>query len=281
LVFFVLTLPALTLCGATTGVMQGLNRFGRLALIITIAGSGRVAGGLAGLAIGGTAITAMAGMAAGTWVAALATAAATRGPGWRAIAAGGRPPTGEIAHASTTMLALAAILTVDVLLANRYLPAADAGLYGAGNLVTMVALWAPYAVTMIALPRLAVDGRRRGTLRVSIAVLAGIGVLEVGGVLVLGPVIFPLAVGTGYRPVTGWLWLFATEGAVLAITQLVIMSRVAATDRLVPLLLWAGLIAEVVTVSFVHGTIGGILTIATVTACTVAVAGLALSLRPR
>jgi len=60
--------------------------------------------------------------------------------------------------------------------------------------------------------------QRREALRMSLAVLAGIGVVEVAGVLLLGPTIFPLAVGAEYAAVNGWLWLFTVEGAVLAIT---------------------------------------------------------------
>jgi O-antigen/teichoic acid export membrane protein len=281
LVFLVLALPAMTLGGATVGAVQGLHLFGRLAALTAITGGGRVVGSLGGLVLGGTAPAAMAGTAAGAWLAAVAAAAAARGPAWHALTAPGRAATGEIAHATVTMLALAALLTMDVLLANRYLPAAGAGLYGAGAVVTKVALWLPYAVTMIALPRLAVAERRGAALRVSVLVLAGLGVLEVAGVLLLGDVIFPLAVGEEYRGVTGWLWLFAIEGAVLAIVQLVVWSRVAATDRLVAGLLWVALIAEVAVVALLHGSIGTVLTVATITALLVAALALLLPVVPR
>jgi O-antigen/teichoic acid export membrane protein len=279
LVFLVITLPALIIAGAAMGAVQGLHLFGRLGLITMLAAAGRVGGGILGMAASDTATAAMAGMAIGSWLGAFACLAATRGPGWQALiirAGTGSRAGREIGHASVTMLALATIMTVDVLLAKRYLPATEAGLYGAGNLVTKAAIWLPYSVTMIALPRLAVGEHRRGALRVSIAVLAALGVLEIAGVLLLGRMIFPLAVGSEYGDVIGWLWLFAAAGAVLAITQLVIMSRIAATDRRVPALLWAGLIAEVAVVAVWHGSIGTILTIATITGVLVTVAGLVI-----
>jgi O-antigen/teichoic acid export membrane protein len=209
--------------------------------------------------------------------------AAVRGPALRALTARGplREPLTEIGRASVTLLALAAIMTADVLLAKRYLAPADAGLYGAGAVVTKAALWLPYAVTMIALPRLAVAAHRRATLRLSVLVLAGLGLAEVAGVLVLGDVLFPIAVGAEYRPVSGWLWLFAAEGALFAIAQLVIMSRIAATDRLVAALLWAALLAEVGTVAVVHGSIGTILTVAAATAALIVVAGLLIPVRAK
>jgi O-antigen/teichoic acid export membrane protein len=285
LIFLVAALPAMTLGGAPMGATQGLHLFGRLAATTTIVGAGRVGGAIAGLAVGGTAASSMAGMLIGAWLALFAACAAARGPAWQALTARdreqARAATREIAHATLTMLAMAAVMTADVLLAKRYLPAADAGQYGAGAIVTKVAIWLPYAVTMIALPRLAVARHRRTALRVSIAVRAALGVVEVAGILVLGDVLFPLAVGDEYRPVIPWLWLFATLGAVLAITQLVIMSRIAATDRLVAALLWAGLIAEIVAVTLFHGSIGTILTIATITALTVALAGLLVPIRSR
>jgi O-antigen/teichoic acid export membrane protein len=178
-------------------------------------------------------------------------------------------------------LALAAMMTADVLLAKRYLSPVDAGLYGAGALVTKAALWLPYAVTMIALPRLAVAAHRRATLRLSVLVLAGLGLAEVAGVLLLGAVLFPIAVGAEYRPVTGWLWLFATEGALFAIAQLVVMSRIAATDRLVAALLWVAVLAELGTVAFVHGSVGAILTVAAATGALVVAAGLLLPVRAK
>ncbi|HEV2781639.1 MAG TPA: hypothetical protein VGX25_19825 [Actinophytocola sp.] len=283
LLFLVAALPAMTLGGAPMGAAQGLHLFGRLATTTTIIGAGRVGGAIAGLAAGGTAASAMAGMTTGAWLALFAAAAAVKGQAWRAIAARegaqARAATREVAHATLTMLAMAAIMTADVLLAKRYLPAADAGHYGAGAVVTKVAIWLPYAVTMIALPRLAVAGQRRAALRVSIIVLAGLGVLEVAGVLLLGDVLFPLAVGDQYRPVLGWLWLFATLGAVLAIAQLIIMSRIAATDRWVAALLWTGLLAEIGTVGFLHGSIGTILTVATLTATAVAASALLIPVR--
>jgi O-antigen/teichoic acid export membrane protein len=281
LVFLALALGPITLVGAPTGAAQGLHQFGRLAAVVTIAGLGRVGGGLAGLAIGGTVASTTAGMAAGAWLALAAGAAAVRGPAWHVLTAAGpvRAPVLELVHATVTMLALVGIMTVDVLLANRLLPAEQAGLYGAGAVITKVALWLPYAVTMIALPRLAVATHRRVALRVSVLVLAVLGVVEVAGMLVLGPVLFPIAVGKAYGGVVGWLWLFTAAGAILAITQLAVLSRIAATDRLVAPLLWIALLIEVVVVSTLPPSIGTIITASVVTAAVVALAALLVPLR--
>jgi O-antigen/teichoic acid export membrane protein len=178
------------------------------------------------------------------------------------------------------MLALAVLLTLDVLLAKRYLPETEAGWYGAGAVVTKATLWLPYAVTMIALPRLAVAAERARILRVAVAVLAGLGVVEVLGVLILGPVLFPLFTGGNYDAVTGSLWLFAVEGAILALAHLLTLSRIAATDRLIGPLLWAAVVAEAAVMALAHGSIGTILTIATAGAAITATAGLALPVRP-
>jgi O-antigen/teichoic acid export membrane protein len=283
LIFMAAALPAMTLVGAPTGVVQGLHLFGRLAAVIVIVVASRILGGILGLVVGGTAPAAMAGLAAGAWLSVLAAGLAVRGAGWAALVARDRVrgPLTEVGHAAVTMLAFAALTTVDVLLAKRYLPATDAGLYGAGAIVTKAALWLPSAVVMIALPRLAVATQRREALRMSLAVLAGIGVIEVAGVLLLGPAIFPLAVGAEYAAVNGWLWLFTVEGAVLAITQLVILYRVASTDRLVGALLWTALAAEILVVAFWHGSIGTILAIATVTGLAVVLAGLLVPIRAK
>jgi O-antigen/teichoic acid export membrane protein len=281
LVFLALALGPITLVGAPTGAAQGLHLFGRLAAVVTIAGLGRIGGALAGLALGGTVASTTAGVAVGAWLALFAGAAAVRGPAWAAMTAPGpiRAPSMEIIHATVTMLALMGIMTVDVLLAKRFLPAEDAGLYGAGAVITKVALWLPYAVTMIALPRLAVATHRKVALRVSVLVLAGLGILEVAGMLVLGSVLFPIAVGKDYGGVVGWLWLFTTAGATLAITQLAVFSRIAATDRVVAPMLWVALVAEVATVSMLPPSIGMIITASTVTAAVVALAALLIPIR--
>lgn len=284
LIFLVVALVPMTLFGALMGAVQGGQQFARLAAITTLSGAGRSGGALVGLAVSGTAAAAMVGMAIGAAISALAAVAFARGSAWHALSAPAAEPAGgagrEVGHAAVTMLAAVTITTVDVLLAQHFLSGTDAGLYGAGAVVIKVALWLPYAVTMIALPRLAVARHRRTALRVSIAVLAVLGVLELAGILVLGPVLFPLAVGPGYEAVNGWLWLFVLEGATLAIAQLVIMSRVAATDRLVAPMLWVALLAEVGIVTLTHGSIGTIAIIATVTAATVVAAGLLMPIRP-
>jgi O-antigen/teichoic acid export membrane protein len=273
-------LPAMALSGAIAGVAQGRRRFGLLAALIALAGVGRNGGTITGLALTGTPAGAMAGMAVGSLLTFLASVPAVRGP-----SRGGSPspeprPGREVARATVTMLALAVLLTLDVLLAKRYLPETEAGWYGAGAVVTKATLWLPYAVTMIALPRLAVAAERARILRVAVAVLAGLGVVEVLGVLILGPVLFPLFTGGNYDAVTGSLWLFAVEGAILAVAQLVALSRIAATDRLIGPLLWAAVVAEAAVIALAHGSIGTILTIATVSAAVTATAGLALPPRP-
>lgn len=279
------TLAPMTLAGALMGAVQGQRRFGRLATVITVAGAGRVGGALVGLASGGTATTTMAGMATGAWLALLTAGPVLDGSAWHRLTASrhtsDHPPTREVTHAAVAMLATAAIMTADVLLAQHYLPAVDAGRYGAAAIVTKVAIWLPYAVTMIALPRLAVAGQRPAALRVSVAVLTALGLVEVGGILVLGPWLFPLAVGDGYQEVTGLLWLFAVEGAALAVAQLVIMSRLAATDRWVGPLLWVALAAEVLVAGVLHGSITTIVTIGTVTALAVGTVGAVLPVTRR
>ncbi|HET9144204.1 MAG TPA: hypothetical protein VFO68_32915, partial [Actinophytocola sp.] len=129
LILMTVALPAMTLIAAPMGVVQGLHLFGRLAAVTVIAVGGRVGGAIIGLVAFGTSVATMAGMAAGAWLAVLAGALAVRGPGWAALVArNGVRALAEVGHAAVTMLAFAALTTVDVLLAKRYLPATDAGL---------------------------------------------------------------------------------------------------------------------------------------------------------
>ncbi|MGQ0836950.1 lipopolysaccharide biosynthesis protein [Actinokineospora sp.] len=280
-VLLVVTLIPLTVVGALMGAVQGAHRFGGLAAICVVMGIGRSGGAMLAVSLYATATSAMAGMAIGM-VATAAVSAVLVGPGVRralTTIADGAAVVREVGRAAATMLAAVAITTVDVLLAQRYLPPGDAGLYGAAAVVTKVALWLPQAVTQVAVPRFAVATHRRDTLRVSVAVLAGLGIVEVVGILLVGPSLFRLTVGPGYEGVNGLLWLFAAEGALLAIAQLVIVSRVAATDRLIGPLIWGGLVAEIVLVSVLPVSITVIAVIATATATLIAAAGLLLPIQ--
>jgi hypothetical protein len=69
-------------------------------------------------------------------------------------------------------------------------------------------------------------------------------------VLVLGSVaaapLLPLIAGDDYLPVQGYLWIFALQGACLAVLQSGLLWAIAGNRTWLALVAWAGLAAEVV-----------------------------------
>ncbi|MFC7612782.1 hypothetical protein ACFQV2_03120 [Actinokineospora soli] len=118
------SLAPLSLLGLFHGILQGADRFHRLAGMIGLEALGKAGGGLAGLALVGTTGGTIAGVVIGsTAVAAI---------GW--VACGSPRPAkrsrgelGAVMHAAQAMLALVLLVNLDLVLARYFLTAPEAG----------------------------------------------------------------------------------------------------------------------------------------------------------
>ncbi|MFE3956219.1 polysaccharide biosynthesis protein [Nocardia sp. NPDC059091] len=173
--------------------------------------------------------------------------------------------------------ALTALSAADLLVSRIILDENDAGRYALGAIAAKIAFWLPQAVGVVLYPKMAQPQHSVRAVRSALAVLVGIGAVTVLGAAVAAP-LAPLFAGRDYAPIEGLLWLFALEGALLAVLQAALLSAIAA-DRTAPAAItWVGLgVGIAVMLTCAHSVLSLII-IATATAAltTLVITGLAL-----
>gem|GEM_PF-373209 len=149
-----------------------------------------------------------------------------------------------VLRAAQVQAALMALSSVDLIVARVVLTDADASRYALGAIATKIAFWLPQAVGVVLYPRMAQPQYSARAIRDALGVLLAVGIVAVAGAAVLAP-LAPLLAGRDYAPIEGWLWLFALDGALLALLQGALLSAIA-VDRTAPAAItWVGLAAEV------------------------------------
>jgi O-antigen/teichoic acid export membrane protein len=277
-----LAAPAQVLVSGEQGILQGGRRFRALAMVLGGAGIARVAPALIVLAAG-------AGAAAALWAAALGLFAAAAGARWAAarvgdsVAPGREIPDYGDRQAGTTLTldrvriragglavlravqvqaALMAMSSADLIVARIVLERDDAGRYALGAIATKIAFWLPQAVGVVLYPRMAQPQQSARAVRAALGVLLGVGVAAVAGAAMLSP-LAPLFAGHDYAPIEGRLWLFALDGALLALLQGALLSAIA-VDRTAPAAItWVGLIAEVAAIALFARTLPALIATST------------------
>lgn len=266
--WLVLLLLPHTVVGGYEGILQGSGRYGRLSLVTASFGVAKLAGGAAGLLLGGTPTAALAGMALG--------GCAGAGIGWvgcgrPGVQRGMREPARSVLRASGALLGFVVLLNLDLLLARHYLPAAAAGEYAVASLFAKIAFWLPQGVGVVLLPRLADPEQRRRTLPAALALVAGVGTVVALATAALGSRALPLVGGAAYGAELGSAsWLFAVLGTLLAVAQLLVYSGIAAADRVAVAAVWTAAVAECAVATALAG--AGLLTVTTLVVTAVAVA---------
>lgn len=250
--------PLLVLLAGELGLLQGRERFGTLGAVLAGAGLGKVLPAVAALWLGAGPAGALVAGAVGTAVVVLgarATAAragrvqAPRGSGTSGAGAIGSTDVSAVLRASQVQLVLIALSSIDLLMARAVLSETDAGLYAMGAVATKAAFWLPQAVGVVLYPRMSRPEQSPQAVRMTLAVLLGIGAVVVAAAVVAAPLV-PLLVGEDYRPITGLLWLFAFEGAVLAILQGALIGAIARERTALAAVAWVGLAVEALVLAF-------------------------------
>ncbi|WP_433527679.1 polysaccharide biosynthesis protein [Nocardia pseudovaccinii] len=266
--------PALVLLSGEQGILQGSRRFRALAVVLGAAGVARVVPALVVLAAGGGTAPALCAAAAGIVVAAAfarstagsppvrtrpAVAPATeRSPDVTSEGAGAEGPmpgfTAQgvrsvgvlpVLRAAQVQAALMALSSADLIVARIVLAEADASRYALGAIAAKIAFWLPQAVGVVLYPRMAQPTHSARAIRDALAVLSGIGIVAVSGAALAAP-LAPLFAGQDYAPIQGLLWLFALQGAVLAVLQGALLSAIAVDRTALAAVTWLGLLVEVV-----------------------------------
>ena len=268
--------PLLVLLGTEQGLLQGAGRFAELSVVLAGAGIVKVAPSVAVLAVGGGPGPTLLAGAAGTGVMAfVAHLIASR----RASAIGARADATAIGvatvlRASQVQLALIALTSVDLVVARMVLDSHDAGLYAAGAVATKAAFWLPQAIGVVLYPKMANPEHSAAAVRSALGVLVALGVVLVVGAALAAP-LAPVLFGEVYTPVQGILWMFAWNGAALAVLQGALLSAIAGERTQLAIVAWVGLAVEVVLFFTVADTVRAFVTaamcVATVTAATAAV----------
>jgi hypothetical protein len=277
------TLLPLTLIGAQLGVLQGAERFHRLAVLYGIAGLGKVGGGVVGVLADESVSGAMVGTALGAGIAAVAGhQLVNRGtgdrPGERDAHAAGAAR--EVVHAAYALGALFALSNVDVVLARHYLSAHDAGLYAVGAVIAKGCFWLPSFVPVIALPGLADPLRRRATAIRAFAVVTISAATLTLGTYAFGPLVVRMIGGSAYTELSERAWLFAAAGSMLAVAQVLLYSRLATEDRRAIAPMWAAVVLEVSVIAlWLHDSPTEIVVVVVCAALSLALAGAVVEAR--
>lgn len=249
--------PALVLLAVEQGLLQGERRFRRLAVLLGIAGLGKLVFTVPGLLLGVG--PALLGTTIGALVAAVVGRSLAGSPtGHDASADAG---VRAVLGASSVQLVLAVFASLDLLLSRPVLGATAAGTYALGAVAAKVAFWLPQAVGVVFFPQLATPERSRSALRTMVLLLSGLGILCVAGAAVAAP-LATLVAGEEYRPVQGWLWLFAAQGALLALLQGLLLYSIATERTRMSALAWVILAVEAAVLLTLPHTVGEMITAA-------------------
>jgi O-antigen/teichoic acid export membrane protein len=248
LIFVAICMPATAVQGLCQGVVQGEQRFARLAAITFIGIAGKSFAGLVGLLLSGSATITLAAIAVGVTIAGLVSALALPElrrngfHGWRRLG----PLITESGHASHAYGVFLLLSVADVLLARHVLPTRSAAVYAAGSILTKATLWLPQSVANVLFASLTDAERHR---RVFARAASSIAVLAAGiaaGCWLLGSLATKVVAGSKYPELSDKIWLFAVLGGCLAVTQFTLVAGLAVRSVGVTALIWLTVLAEAV-----------------------------------
>lgn len=265
--------PLLVLLATEQGLLQGSGRFGELSVVLAGAGIAKVVPAVAVLAAGGGPGPMLLAAAVGTGVMVVIARLLEHRRGDDAGTAA-LIGVGTVLRASQVQLAMIALSSVDLLIARTVLSDTDSGIYAAGAVATKAAFWLPQAIGVVLYPRMANPAHSAAAVRSALGVLVGLGAVLVAGAALVAPVATMLF-GDDYASVQGILWMFAWNGAALAVLQGALLSAIAGERTHLAIVAWVGLAVEVVLFFTVADTVREFVTVAmcvaTATAATAAV----------
>ncbi|MFY9325194.1 MAG: hypothetical protein WAO29_01915, partial [Candidatus Nanopelagicales bacterium] len=153
-----------------------------------------------------------------------------------------------LVKATQALLALYVLVNVDVLLARVVLSAEDSGTYSVGMLVAKIAFFLPQAVTVVLFPRM--GNNDSSALRLALLGTSAIGFLYILLAYFASDFVVNAIGGKNYAVLYEDVWLFALEGTLFAILQVLLYGRIAREDTSVSIILWIGSIIASLLVVF-------------------------------
>ena len=155
----------------------------------------------------------------------------------------------NLIKATQALLALYVLVNVDVLLARVVLSAEESGIYSVGMLVAKIAFFLPQAVTVVLFPRM--GNNDSSALKLALFGTSAIGFLYVLVTYFASDFVVNSIGGSGYEILYKDVWLFAIEGTLFAILQVLLYGRIAREDTSVSIMLWIGSIIASLSVVFI------------------------------
>ena len=266
-------LVPMTLTGCFQGILLGTHRLRALSLLYVVTALTRLTAALVATLGDFTVVQVFAVM----MLAAIATAligAALCHREIRRMSVGGHGLGAEMLRSNSTLAALTALTSIDVLLARHYLSPHNSGGYALASTFGRAICWGTQFIALIVVPRMRGAGATRTLLKASGLVL-GIGL---AGLLVvsISPSFWVRVAGGGqYADYGRVAQACVVLGIAWALAQVWLFSEMGAGEHLLGALTWVAVVVEALAVTLLwHRSAVQIVTVCTVCAVAIAVAGL-------
>jgi len=279
MVLGLVSLSFVVLGTASLGIGQGREEHMRFSAGFIANGMGRAFVGIGFLLVFKTIEGAALGILIGCAVGAFVSYRIICPGAWaKSLSKGSLPEFGHVAHA---LVVLFTLTNIDVLLARIFLSEADSGEYSVGVLLAKIAFFLPNAIIIVLFPKMTSgDNRRAVFIATGLTACMGLGITLFS--LLFGSFVIRILGGSQYIDLGlgSSAWRFALEGSAFALVQVLLYARLAAQDRRAVVLVWAGLIALVMSVSlWFHNSVEEIVTTVVVISLVLTVIGLLLDRR--
>jgi O-antigen/teichoic acid export membrane protein len=246
LVFTIGALAPFVFISTQLGIAQGKEFYFKLAAIYIVFGIGRSVSTIVGLIVYPEIISVGIGFFGGTLLSAIVAhfILGNSKKFWKTDRAD--QSINELWKATQALFALYVLVNIDVLLARIVLTPEESGIYTVGMLVAKIAFFMPQAITVVLFPKM---GRNDSSaLRLAVLGTALIGTGYVGVCYFGSEFVVNAIGGSNYSDLYSEVWLFAIEGSLFAILQVLLYGRIAREDTKVSILLWAGSILATLSV---------------------------------
>jgi O-antigen/teichoic acid export membrane protein len=228
------------------GIAQGKELYLKVAGIYIVFGIGRSISAIVGLLIYPELISVGIGFFGGTLLSVIFAhyILGNSNRFWKTVRA--EKGVSELYKAAQALIALYVLVNIDVLLARIVLSPAQSGVYTVGMLVAKIAFFMPQAITVVLFPKMGKNDS--SALRLAVLGTTLIGTAYVGFCYFASEFVVNAIGGSGYSELYSEVWMFALEGSLFAVLQVLLYGRIAREDTKVSILLWAGSLIAAVSV---------------------------------
>jgi O-antigen/teichoic acid export membrane protein len=228
------------------GIAQGKEFYLKLAGIYIVFGIGRSVSAIIGLFIYPELISVGIGFFGGTLLSAIVAhfVLGNSKKFWKTERA--EKSVKELWKATQALFALYVLVNIDVLLARVVLTPEESGIYTVGMLVAKIAFFMPQAITIVLFPKMGKNDS--SALRLAVLGTSLIGAMYIGVTYFASEFVVNAIGGSGYAELYSEVWLFAIEGSLFAVLQVLLYGRIAREDTKVSVLLWIGSVIATISV---------------------------------